>query len=133
VGLHPYGIHVGLKNTAWTEVKLQYEPFKYVYKTLDRNLTTQDFLKGYFRPMYPNYNNDGYIATDGDLSCPSCHNPHVWDADKFERGPGKNIEGRVHDSFLRFRLLYDYCTDCHSYIFEELRKRKYSGKSAPKK
>jgi hypothetical protein len=97
--------------------------------------------------MYPVYDNNGEIISSGDLVCPTCHNPHVWDGDKFERGPGKNEEGWVNNSFLRTRLLYDFCTDCHSYdaiyrmkyyhhprsrekldpntIFEEIRKRKY--------
>jgi len=147
VGLHPYGILVGIKNTAWTEAKSGFEPFRYVYKTLTRDLTVKGFQIGNFRPMYPAYDNNGMITPSGDLVCPTCHNPHVWDGDKFERGPGKNVEGWVNNSFLRTRLLYDFCTDCHSYdaiyrmkyyhhprsrekldpntIFEEMRKRKY--------
>lgn len=147
VGLHPYGFHVSSSSTVFSEATLQFEPLKYLYKTITRTMTVRDFREGIGRPQFSPYDNYGYISSAGDLTCPTCHNLHVWEADKFETGPGINTEGKVNDSFLRPKLLYNFCIDCHSYdalyrmkyfhhprsrekldpntIFEELRKRKF--------
>ncbi len=52
-------------------------------------------------------------VTVGNISCPSCHNPHQWDREQRSRGPGVAREGTVDNSFLRARSEDLPCRDCH--------------------
>ncbi len=65
-------------------------------------------------PYVPVFNSRGQRAPVGRLRCASCHNPHVWDADRPQEGKGKNIEGNVTNSFLRnASSSHIVCADCH--------------------
>ena len=65
-------------------------------------------------PDIPVFDNRGNRVNVGRLRCASCHNPHVWDADKPREGRGTRLEGDVTNSFLRNpssnRIV---CADCH--------------------
>jgi predicted CXXCH cytochrome family protein len=113
-GLHPYGLAVGQRRAMEVKAKNNYPPFKYVYKTLVTFMNNKDMLLG-IRPAFPAYTDQGLMSPSGDLTCPTCHNPHQWDPKKAVKGSGKNEEGHVNNSFLRSNLLYDFCIDCHSY------------------
>ena len=68
------------------------------------------------------------------ITCPTCHDPHQWEAGKFEEGSGENLEGDVRSSFLRHSSTeYFICSDCHGE--ESIYRYKYfhMTKSRPKK
>jgi len=71
----------------------------------------------------------------GDISCPSCHNAHQWDAAAPAKGTGKRVEGNAGNSFLRMRSDEFLCKDCHGveaiyrlYYFHDPAKRFFSEK-----
>ncbi|MGD8589333.1 MAG: cytochrome c3 family protein [Chromatiales bacterium] len=65
-------------------------------------------------PYVPVFNSRGQRASVGRLRCASCHNPHVWDAERPKEGKNRNIEGNVTNSFLRNgSSSHIVCTDCH--------------------
>lgn len=62
----------------------------------------------------PVFSNKGKTQDAGEISCPTCHNPHQWQADKNAKGMGKNLEGDTRDSFLRHANTDNFlCADCH--------------------
>ena len=62
----------------------------------------------------PVFGHDGEQSKIGVISCPSCHNPHQWQAETSRPGPGKNIEGDIQNSFLRITDSRSFvCADCH--------------------
>ena len=62
----------------------------------------------------PVFDVNGRASDIGNISCPTCHNPHQWEPNKAEIGKGKNLEGNVFSSFLRHRYTeYFICSDCH--------------------
>ena len=62
---------------------------------------------------FPIFMRNGEIAEGGNIVCSTCHNPHQWDPHQEARGPGKNVEGDVINSFLRPTLHAQFCTLCH--------------------
>ena len=62
-------------------------------------------------PIY--HGSTGETAEKGNLSCPSCHNVHQWNSEIFSKGAGENIEGNLTNSFLRPRVLFEQCKECH--------------------
>jgi predicted CXXCH cytochrome family protein len=65
-------------------------------------------------PYVPVFNRRGQRASVGRLRCASCHNPHVWDADRPREGDNRKIEGNVTNSFLRNgSSSHIVCADCH--------------------
>jgi predicted CXXCH cytochrome family protein len=113
-GLHPYGFAVGQRKAVEIAAKNNYPPLKYIYKTLTTLMNNRDMLLG-IRPAFPAYTDKGVLSPNGDLTCPTCHNPHQWNPKKAVKGSGKNEEGYVNTSFLRTNLVYDFCIDCHGY------------------
>jgi len=62
----------------------------------------------------PVFNDRGKRSTVGNITCPSCHNPHIWSAKKNSKGPGRNIEGDSSSSFLTLKSsANNVCADCH--------------------
>ncbi len=62
----------------------------------------------------PVYGDDGRPVEEGLITCPTCHDPHRWDAAAAVPGPGKPVEGNVLDSFLRHADTRGFlCADCH--------------------
>ncbi|MEJ2156381.1 MAG: cytochrome c3 family protein [Desulfobacteraceae bacterium] len=55
----------------------------------------------------------GKPVNEGNLSCPSCHNAHQWNAQTPSKGNGQEMEGTLTDSFLRPRASFEYCAECH--------------------
>lgn len=81
----------------------------------------------------PVFDENGQPADMGAIACATCHNPHQWQAGKNKRGPGKNTEGDVRNSFLRASHTKNIvCAECHG---EEaiFRYKYFHGKSAHKK
>ncbi len=65
-------------------------------------------------PVPPVFGQDGRPATTGRITCPTCHNPHQWQADNPRGGTGKNREGSVLNSFLRVDDTRHFlCSYCH--------------------
>lgn len=63
----------------------------------------------------PLYTKDGHRSVKGAISCPTCHDPHIWDDNNPAKVPWKNVEGTVMNSFLRKRLHLkeNFCSICH--------------------
>lgn len=72
----------------------------------------------------------------GEIACITCHEPHFWDAEQFEKSKQKgaeklpatgnkdNVEGSPVNSFLRSKGVKDrFCVDCHG--LEAITKFKY--------
>ncbi|MEW6288855.1 MAG: cytochrome c3 family protein [Thermodesulfobacteriota bacterium] len=61
----------------------------------------------------PLYAQDGKKAVSGEITCSTCHDPHIWFATEETVGAGKNIEGTVVNSFLRKGARNELCYACH--------------------
>lgn len=91
VGSHPRRIHFGY-NKPYTSsiVSSENEPIE-----------------------LPLYDENGKKTLEGDITCPTCHDPHIWEPNKIKTGPGKNIEGTTVNSFLRKDVRRGLCYECH--------------------
>ncbi len=69
--------------------------------------------RGPVRGFTPLFDAEGKVANTGVISCPTCHNPHRWDALGLEQGTGENLEGNARNSFLRNRSKLSLCSNCH--------------------
>jgi predicted CXXCH cytochrome family protein len=69
--------------------------------------------RGPVRGFTPLFDEEGKVANSGVISCPTCHNPHRWDALGMDEGPGENVEGSARNSFLRNRSKLALCSNCH--------------------
>jgi predicted CXXCH cytochrome family protein len=71
----------------------------------------------------PLFTKDGERSFEGDITCATCHNPHIWDIKDKKRGAGENIEGDGSNSFLR-KANNDkssLCITCHTekrYVYQ---------------
>ncbi len=61
----------------------------------------------------PLYDAKGNKSPSGEITCSTCHDPHIWQAGKSASGHGKNIEGSTVDSFLRKDIRKGLCYECH--------------------
>ncbi len=62
----------------------------------------------------PVFDENGRRSKVGRITCPSCHNAHIWSASKRVKGSGKNLEGNVSSSFLNLKTSENnVCSDCH--------------------
>jgi len=65
-------------------------------------------------PHTPVFDKQGRRTEFGTMTCATCHNPHQWQADKKQKGSGKNEEGDAMNSFLRSNNSKNIvCQDCH--------------------
>ena len=55
----------------------------------------------------------GRLSAVGNISCPSCHDVHRWEANSIQIGVQKNIEGDAMTSFLRPHVPDRVCGQCH--------------------
>jgi len=62
---------------------------------------------------YPLFDTEGIKTPAGEITCPTCHDPHIWHAERLECGPGTNLEGTPVDSFLRKDVRRGLCYACH--------------------
>ncbi|MFQ5646178.1 MAG: cytochrome c3 family protein, partial [bacterium] len=64
---------------------------------------------------FPTFDENLRHKKNGYVTCGSCHNPHLWNVNKFEPGPGRNTEGGFENSFLRRTNDngYKLCIVCH--------------------
>ena len=69
---------------------------------------------GLLSVLPPVFGDDGRPDDTGRITCPTCHDPHQWKPGDPRRGPGKNREGSVLDSFLRVDdSTHFLCSYCH--------------------
>ncbi len=61
----------------------------------------------------PLYDNQGQKKISGEITCPTCHDPHIWQPGKFVKGPDVNLEGTTVNSFLRKDVRRGLCYECH--------------------
>ncbi|PLX71687.1 MAG: hypothetical protein C0602_00370 [Denitrovibrio sp.] len=57
------------------------------------------------------YNDAGMMSKDGNITCQTCHDPHVWKKGMTE--PAANVEGDVKNSFLKHEVKEGFCQACH--------------------
>lgn len=62
---------------------------------------------------FPLFDARGKKTSAGEITCPTCHDPHIWHPDRIEKGPGTNLEGTPVDSFLRKGVRQGLCYACH--------------------
>jgi len=67
---------------------------------------------GLFNEQYPVYTDAGKVGKGGFIVCSTCHNSHVWKNQR-EKGPGKKVEGNATSSFLREKIVSQFCVRCH--------------------
>lgn len=72
---------------------------------------------------HPLYGVGAQLSLAGSIVCSTCHNPHQWQPDRQEPGPGTPVEGDITTSFLRPDLATGFCVTCHGE--ETLIKLKY--------
>lgn len=95
-------------------VKTKVPPNKLHPKRLVSVNETRNFDNRDRNIIPPVFGLEGKPSSIGNISCPTCHNPHQWKPDKAEKGIGKNLEGNVLSSFLRHKYTeYFLCSDCH--------------------
>jgi predicted CXXCH cytochrome family protein len=107
-----YGCHRpdGAGKDKLVEVGGHPERFYFGYNkpyTIAQHYMTQSYAK------YPLFEAEGRKTPAGEITCPTCHDPHIWHPDRIEKGPGTNIEGTPVDSFLRKGVRQGLCYACH--------------------
>jgi predicted CXXCH cytochrome family protein len=75
--------------------------------TLGRN---QKGRSNYF-PVFSSASADPVVV--GNISCPSCHDPHRWRSGSIKTGPDATREGDAGSSFLRTKSWNLPCKECH--------------------
>ncbi len=65
----------------------------------------------HFFPLF--HKRSGEMVEVGNISCPSCHDGHIWDPQSRAKGKGKRLEGDATNSFLRGRARDLPCKNCH--------------------
>lgn len=90
-GVHPKQLYFGY-HKSYRDILLSMEP-------------VQDPI--------PLYSDQGVQSLKGEISCPTCHNAHVWNAKTGDIEQKGNQEGTVVDSFLRKGARNDLCYVCH--------------------
>jgi predicted CXXCH cytochrome family protein len=93
-------------------------------RVFDAKATLQNEITRFYRAdseaklktELPLFTPEGYRSIEGDISCPTCHDPHRWDPRVEGPGPGDKVEGDGGNSFLRKSNLpnSDLCTTCHT-------------------
>lgn len=68
------------------------------------------------RTELPLFTPEGFRSVNGDITCPTCHDPHRWDPQAEGPGPSENLEGDGGNSFLRKSNLPNsgLCATCHT-------------------
>ncbi len=61
----------------------------------------------------PLYDLQGHKKLTGEISCPTCHDPHIWRGGIYEKGSGVQSEGTTVTSFLRKDVRRRFCYECH--------------------
>jgi predicted CXXCH cytochrome family protein len=107
-----YGCHSpdGAGKGKLVEVGGHPERFYFGYNkpyTIAQHYMTESYIE------YPLFDAEGNKTSAGEITCPTCHEPHIWHPDRIEKGPGTNIEGTPVDSFLRKEVRRGLCYACH--------------------
>ncbi len=61
----------------------------------------------------PVYTANGEQSPGGDIVCATCHDAHVWNAGRPEKGTGTDQQGNATNSFLRKNISFMFCASCH--------------------
>jgi len=76
-----------------------------------------------FIDQFPIFTDEGEKSIEGNIVCTTCHDAHLWDPYRPQKGEGEEIEGDATNSFLRKDITFTFCASCHGE--EALYKFKY--------
>jgi predicted CXXCH cytochrome family protein len=82
--------------------------FDYRFGPLRIRLTIPVLSKG-LSPRFPLFALDGKPALEGNITCPTCHDPHRW------QPVAQNNPSTLTRNFLRPGTASGLCSDCHAY------------------
>lgn len=112
--------------------QVSFHPREKLIKNIGKNIKGRP---NYF-PLF--HGRSGEPVTEGNISCPSCHNVHQWNPKIYAKGKGINLEGDATSSFLRPKVSRELCVNCHEKdaslkieYFHDARKRRYKGVDTP--
>lgn len=108
--LHPKNLFVLLKEAASIPAAQTLPYFDYPLGQRKIRISASAIMAG-VKPRFPVYTSDGHIGQNGDITCPTCHNPHLVDA----LATSSPIKNKFQGNFLRKDTAKNFCTDCHGY------------------
>jgi predicted CXXCH cytochrome family protein len=111
--LHPKNVFVLLKEAALTPAAQALPYFDYPLGQTKLRVSTSAILAG-VKPRFPLLTPDGRISQAGDITCPTCHDPHRL-ASAAGGAASSLPETHLQQSFLRQDVASNLCTDCHKY------------------
>jgi len=76
------------------------------------DLMTQDQYEK-FIDQFPIFTDEGEKSIEGNIVCTTCHDAHLWDPYRPQKGEGEEIEGDATNSFLRKDISFTFCASCH--------------------
>ncbi len=111
--LHPKNLFVLLKEAVFTPALKAFPYADYTIGKRKLRLSTSAIKAG-FKPRFPVYTPDGQINQQGDITCPTCHNPHRIISGQLEAA-AVPIKNKFKRNFLKEDVQTNFCTDCHGY------------------
>jgi predicted CXXCH cytochrome family protein len=92
-GLHPSRLYMALMEEKSSE------------------LTSEQYEK--YSNHFPIFTEEGERSIQGNIVCTTCHDAHLWDAHRPQKGSSQEIEGDASSSFLRKDISFTFCSSCH--------------------
>jgi uncharacterized Zn finger protein (UPF0148 family) len=111
--LHPKNLFILLKEAALIPAAQTLPYFDYPLGRRKLRISTSAIRAG-IRPRFPVFTPDGKTGQKGDITCPTCHDPHQLTPGNTEAGSSVS-QGKLQRSFLRKDTGRNFCTDCHGY------------------
>ncbi len=111
--LHPQNIFTLLKEPVFTPAVQALPYYDYPIGQGQLRISTSSIKAG-VKPRFPVYTPDGQIKQTGDITCPTCHNPHQLRSENMG-AVTSTVKNEFKRNFLRKQVQTNLCTDCHKY------------------